>query len=173
MKKIIILLLATILLTACEYDNYDAPSVTFSGQLLYNDKPFLCDGNDDVHAHQRANRLQVVDEARHQVAGLVLVVIVRRERGQVREQIAAQFLLNRPRRPEQEKAPRKTPHRDNYANQHNLPDQPHHAAHIQRVLIQPVGNFACEPRHIGIHLVHNEQRQNAQNVLPQIGRAHV
>ena len=36
---------------------------------------------DDVHAHQRANRLQVVDEARHQVAGLVLVVIVRRERG--------------------------------------------------------------------------------------------
>ena len=46
MKKIIILLLATILLTACEYDNYDAPSVTFSGQLLYNDKPFLCDGND-------------------------------------------------------------------------------------------------------------------------------
>ena len=34
---------------------------------------------DDVHAHQRANRLQVVDEARHQVAGLVLVVIVRRE----------------------------------------------------------------------------------------------
>ena len=46
MKKIIILLLATILFTACEYDNYDAPSVTFSGQLLYNDKPFLCDGND-------------------------------------------------------------------------------------------------------------------------------
>ena len=46
MKKIIILLLATILLTACEYDNYDAPSVTFSGQLLYNDKPSLCDCKD-------------------------------------------------------------------------------------------------------------------------------
>lgn len=46
MKKIIILLLAIMVFTACEYDNYDEPSVAFSGQLLYNDKPFNYDGND-------------------------------------------------------------------------------------------------------------------------------
>lgn len=45
MKKIIFFLLAIISLTACEYDNYDGPDVTFSGRLLYNNEPFIYDGN--------------------------------------------------------------------------------------------------------------------------------
>ncbi len=46
MKKILVLLFGLVALTACEYDNYDGPDVTYSGQLLYNDKPFIYDGND-------------------------------------------------------------------------------------------------------------------------------
>jgi len=46
MKKIILSLLAILSLTACEYDNYKGPDVTFSGQLLYNGEPFIYDGND-------------------------------------------------------------------------------------------------------------------------------
>ena len=46
MKKIIIPILAILCFTACEYDNYEGPDITFSGQLLYNDKPFIYDGND-------------------------------------------------------------------------------------------------------------------------------
>lgn len=46
MKTIYLFLIASVLFAACEYDNYDAPDVTFSGQLLYNDKPFIYDGND-------------------------------------------------------------------------------------------------------------------------------
>lgn len=44
-KNIYMLLLMLLGLSSCEYDNYDAPSVTFSGQLLYNGSPFLHDGN--------------------------------------------------------------------------------------------------------------------------------
>lgn len=46
MKKILLILLTVFSLTACEYDNYEGPSVSFSGQLLYKDVPFLCDGNE-------------------------------------------------------------------------------------------------------------------------------
>lgn len=46
MKKIFIALLAVLCLTSCEYDNYEGPTATFSGQLIYKDAPFLFDGND-------------------------------------------------------------------------------------------------------------------------------
>ena len=37
--------LAALCFAACEYDNYEEPTVAFEGQLLYNDQPFLYDGN--------------------------------------------------------------------------------------------------------------------------------
>ena len=40
----ILILFATIL-TSCEYDNYDAPSIMFKGNLTYNGEPFLYDGS--------------------------------------------------------------------------------------------------------------------------------
>lgn len=47
MKKIIFLtlMLASILLVSCEYDNYDAPSLSLSGRLTYNGQAFPYDGN--------------------------------------------------------------------------------------------------------------------------------
>lgn len=45
-KHIILLSLAVLCLAACEYDNYEEPTVQFSGQLLYGGKPFLFDGSD-------------------------------------------------------------------------------------------------------------------------------
>lgn len=47
MKKLFLytLLLVSFTLFGCEYDNYEAPSVTFSGRLLYNGNPFPYDGN--------------------------------------------------------------------------------------------------------------------------------
>lgn len=47
MKKICIYFISFLILTACEYDNYDSPNIVFSGRLLYNDQPFIYDGNDD------------------------------------------------------------------------------------------------------------------------------
>ena len=47
MKKIPFLTIISliVLITSCEYDNYDEPSVVFSGKLLYNGENFLFDGN--------------------------------------------------------------------------------------------------------------------------------
>ncbi|WP_300704886.1 DUF3823 domain-containing protein [Bacteroides sp.] len=47
MKKIILLslVLVSFLFASCEYDNYDAPSVTISGNLTYNGKKLPFDGN--------------------------------------------------------------------------------------------------------------------------------
>ena len=47
MKKLIYILTCLILIcnSSCEYDNYDEPSITFSGQLVYNDAPFMYDGS--------------------------------------------------------------------------------------------------------------------------------
>ena len=47
MKKLIYILTCLILIcnSSCEYDNYDGPSITFSGQLVYNDAPFMYDGS--------------------------------------------------------------------------------------------------------------------------------
>lgn len=43
---ITIISLITLFFSSCEYDNYDAPSITFSGQLLDSDgQKFLYDGN--------------------------------------------------------------------------------------------------------------------------------
>lgn len=44
-KNLFIALLAASCLAGCEYDNYEAPTVPFEGQLLYKDQPFLYDGN--------------------------------------------------------------------------------------------------------------------------------
>ncbi|HEX7755769.1 MAG TPA: DUF3823 domain-containing protein [Niabella sp.] len=41
------LLAAVFLFTSCKYDNYDPPQIAFSGQLLYNGKPFMFDGRGD------------------------------------------------------------------------------------------------------------------------------
>ena len=48
MKKIFSLALCTLLLvfTACEYDNYDAPSSRFHGQILYKGEPLGFDYNE-------------------------------------------------------------------------------------------------------------------------------
>lgn len=43
--KILSILLSLCLLSACEYDNYDAPDLIFSGRLLTNGESFLYDGN--------------------------------------------------------------------------------------------------------------------------------
>jgi len=47
MKKLIFLgmILFTVFLTSCEYDNYDAPNITFKGNLVYNGNKYLFDGN--------------------------------------------------------------------------------------------------------------------------------
>lgn len=48
MKKTIYLSLISllaVLFASCEYDNYDAPSVVFKGNLTYNGEPFYFDGN--------------------------------------------------------------------------------------------------------------------------------
>ena len=50
MKKFrysLLILVLGLLAASCKYDNYDAPQVEFSGQLLYNGKPFLFDGRSD------------------------------------------------------------------------------------------------------------------------------
>lgn len=50
MKKFrysLLILVFGLLAASCKYDNYDAPQVEFSGQLLYNGKPFLFDGRSD------------------------------------------------------------------------------------------------------------------------------
>lgn len=45
MKNIVYILLLGILLTSCEYDNWDEPESFFTGNLTYNGAPFLYDGN--------------------------------------------------------------------------------------------------------------------------------
>ena len=47
MKKIIFLsiTLLSIIFASCEYDNYDAPSLTFSGNVVYNGKNLQWDGS--------------------------------------------------------------------------------------------------------------------------------
>lgn len=47
MKKTIILsiILFTVLLSSCEYDNYDAPNLTFKGNIVYNGNKYVFDGN--------------------------------------------------------------------------------------------------------------------------------
>ena len=45
MKKYLFIILLGIICTACEYDNYDPPSLTFTGNLMYNSNNFLFDGN--------------------------------------------------------------------------------------------------------------------------------
>ena len=48
MKNVTILSLIVLLIclfSACEYDNYDAPSIVFSGNLVTNGESFLYDGN--------------------------------------------------------------------------------------------------------------------------------
>lgn len=40
-------ILSQLLLTSCKYDNYVAPNFEFSGQLLYDGKPFAFDGRSD------------------------------------------------------------------------------------------------------------------------------
>lgn len=47
MKKILFLslLLFSFMFASCEYDNFDAPSLTISGNLAYNGKNVLFDGN--------------------------------------------------------------------------------------------------------------------------------
>jgi len=47
MKKIIFLniILFAVLMVSCEYDNYDAPDITFKGNLTYNGSNYLFDGN--------------------------------------------------------------------------------------------------------------------------------
>ena len=47
MKKILFLslMLFAFIFASCEYDNYDAPSLTVSGNLTYNGKNVLFDGN--------------------------------------------------------------------------------------------------------------------------------
>jgi len=50
MKKnsiIIGFLLVSLLFSSCEYDNYDVPSITFSGKLTTGGDAFLSDGNPD------------------------------------------------------------------------------------------------------------------------------
>jgi len=42
-----LLSVALLLLASCEYDNYARPDIEFSGQLLYNNRPFLFDGRSD------------------------------------------------------------------------------------------------------------------------------
>lgn len=44
-KYILAFSLALSALVGCEYDNYEAPVMKFSGQLLYNGKPFIFDGS--------------------------------------------------------------------------------------------------------------------------------
>lgn len=46
--KIITITLLSVLLIACEYDNYDAPNVTFKGNLIYNGQNYLFDGNPNL-----------------------------------------------------------------------------------------------------------------------------
>jgi len=46
-KNILGLLSVALLLASCEYDNYSPPEIEFSGQLLYNNRPFLFDGRSD------------------------------------------------------------------------------------------------------------------------------
>jgi hypothetical protein len=43
--KLIPALLLIFILTSCEYDNYDAPSISFTGRLTYNGQNFMYDGN--------------------------------------------------------------------------------------------------------------------------------
>lgn len=43
--KILSILLCVCLFFSCEYDNYDAPDLVFSGRLLSNGESFLYDGN--------------------------------------------------------------------------------------------------------------------------------
>jgi hypothetical protein len=45
MKKYIFIILLGIICNACEYDNYDPPTLTFTGNLMYNNSNFLYDGN--------------------------------------------------------------------------------------------------------------------------------
>jgi len=47
MKKLVFLsiILFTVFLSSCEYDNYDAPSITFKGNLVNNGNKYLFDGN--------------------------------------------------------------------------------------------------------------------------------
>lgn len=47
-KSILLFLVAGLLVTSCEFDNYDAPSVTFKGALLYNNV-------DTIYVQQSAN----------------------------------------------------------------------------------------------------------------------
>lgn len=47
-KSILLLLVTGVLVTSCEFDNYDAPNVTFKGALLYNNV-------DTVYVQQSAN----------------------------------------------------------------------------------------------------------------------
>jgi|SRR6218665_162652 len=46
-KNTLCVILFTCLLPACSYDNYEPPNFEFSGQLLYNGKPFPFDGRPD------------------------------------------------------------------------------------------------------------------------------
>ncbi|MEA4851639.1 MAG: DUF3823 domain-containing protein [Paludibacter sp.] len=50
MKKLIFfnIILFAVVFTSCEYDNYDAPSITFKGSLVYNGNNYLFDGNPSV-----------------------------------------------------------------------------------------------------------------------------
>ncbi|MBW1726693.1 MAG: DUF3823 domain-containing protein [Deltaproteobacteria bacterium] len=48
MKKMIGIILLGIILTACEYDNYNPPECFFQGYLTYNGEPFLYDGSPSV-----------------------------------------------------------------------------------------------------------------------------
>jgi|GEM_PF-709384 len=46
--KHILLLFAAVLLSACEYDNYKAPDCYLTGNVTYNGKPYVFDGNTSV-----------------------------------------------------------------------------------------------------------------------------
>jgi hypothetical protein len=50
MKKTVFLsiILFTVLLSSCEYDNYDAPSLTIKGNIMYNGNKYVFDGNPNI-----------------------------------------------------------------------------------------------------------------------------
>lgn len=49
MKRILyfIAIISSVILSSCEYDNIEGPSVYFKGRLVYEDNPFQFDGNPD------------------------------------------------------------------------------------------------------------------------------
>ena len=84
------------------------------------------------------HRIQIACKARHQIARLMLIIVLHVQRFQMTKHLITQLMLDRARRAKEKIAPKKTPHRKRQANAKYDANIGKHALHVNGACGKPV-----------------------------------